>query len=209
MGRRRGGLLGGHLRLQIDSQGVGQAIDVVEVADDVRGHEDVLVVEADLAQGFDIAKPASLGSARQFDGVIQEPPNAIGERRRAVVAFERVGQGVIAGSGTEILPVRLRSVVARIGSRDNRGEHLALGAAQTRGRVHESHIELHENPIHARAQGGQLDDLVHLAGPLDRFFVLAREIARGFIGLDGANVGQDSSGRPSGAPQRSAPDPAR
>ena len=46
-----------HFGLRVDAEGVGDAIDVIEVRDHLDGVQDVAVAEAMQAQGFDVLLP--------------------------------------------------------------------------------------------------------------------------------------------------------
>jgi hypothetical protein len=61
-----------HERLGLDTEGVCDAIDVVEVADHLGGIMDGAIVHTMCAEHIEIGGPHLLGCARQFFGVFTQ-----------------------------------------------------------------------------------------------------------------------------------------
>ncbi len=105
-------LLAVHPRLQIDSQSICNAIDVVEKADDMHQFKNRRIVEPDLFQGIDLC-PAHLGGSQgQLLGEGSDGALTIIQGFRA--RPDRFDEILAAGQRFEISQVRLDSVVTVI-----------------------------------------------------------------------------------------------
>ena len=117
-----------HFRLRVNTQGVGDPIDVVEVGNDLHGVQDVAVGESVFPQGFYIRGADGSGRARHLHG---EPAQRLlpgGKPGAAVIMLDALGQLFLPCFPTEILPVRFDSIKALVGPGDHRGQHFPFGA---------------------------------------------------------------------------------
>ena len=116
-----------HFRLGVNTQSVGDSIDVVEVGNDLDGVQNVAVRESIFPQGFYIPAADGSGRARHPQG---EPAQRLlpgGKLGQAVIMLDVLGQLFVACFLAEILPVRFDSIKAVVGPGDNRGQHFAFG----------------------------------------------------------------------------------
>ena len=120
-------LIFGHLRFWVNPERIGDAVDVVEIGDDLDGVEEIAVAEAGLAQAVAIFTLHPRWRARQLLRELAQRPFPLGQARLMVVAFDGFDQLVVVALGTEILPVSLDSVETVIDLRNHRGQQLALG----------------------------------------------------------------------------------
>ena len=67
--------------------------------------------------------------ARDLLDVLEHDAVLLGDRRRAVVGLQRLDERFIQRDATQKLCVRLQSILAPVGRRDDRGDHLVLAAA--------------------------------------------------------------------------------
>ncbi len=119
------------------AQGICQAIDVIEEADNLRGVMDGAVTESNGAQVLDLLRPHALRCARQAVGVGAEraigsiqvglapvPCDAVHPGVGSFLAFEPVDLG------PEVMRMAIRSVATVIDLADDDGEHLTLRATE-------------------------------------------------------------------------------
>ncbi len=107
---------------------------------------------------------------------------AQGSNPRLEIRFPVVVGGVLGllvwgALGTEVVGMRLNSVVTVVRPRDDDGEELAVGAGQLGATEHDVPVEAHRRAQHSRAQAHGLDDVEDLACPSTGGGVLARELA--------------------------------
>ena len=117
-----------HFRFQIDSQGVSDSIDVVEVRDHLHGIKDVAVPEAVFSQVFYI--PAADGGGR-VGHPHSEPAERLlpgGKPGAPVVSLHLRRKLFVPCFSTEILPVRFDSIKTLVSPGDHRGQHFPFGA---------------------------------------------------------------------------------
>jgi len=124
------------VRLRLHPQGVCHAGVVVEEADDLHRIQDVLITEALSAQRVEILGPDPGGVAGDHHGEIEEGPGCLTDGSGAIVLLDRLSELLITADRTQILCVRLRSVVAPQRAGDHRGYRLSLRATEARARVH-------------------------------------------------------------------------
>ena len=132
-----------HFRLGVNTQSVGDSIDVVEVGNDLDGVQTVAVRESIFPQGFYIPAADGSGGARHPHG---EPAQRLlpgGKPGQPVIMLDLLGQLLVPCFPTEILPVRLDSIEAVVGPGDNGGQHFAFGARKARATVHRGEIQMH------------------------------------------------------------------
>ena len=117
----------------LHAERIGNAIDVIEEADNLGGVMDGDIIKAGFAQRHDVGF-AHLGRRqRQFFGEGAERPVAVVQGRCPPIARDGVYEGVRLRSvgksfnlGTEVMRVRLDSIDAVVGFADDDGEHFAL-----------------------------------------------------------------------------------
>ncbi len=119
-----------HFGLGIDTEGVGDAIDVIEVGDDLDRVQDIVVGEAVPAEGIEVLRPSGGGGASDELGELGEGFLTRRKLGAAIVVLDVLGQLGVACFLTEILSVRLDSIKAAVGPGDHGGEEFALGALQ-------------------------------------------------------------------------------
>lgn len=64
----------GHAGFEVDAQAVGDAVDVVEVGDDLDGVVDGAVVEAVLSENLDVGFGGPGGGSCELDGEVTQGP---------------------------------------------------------------------------------------------------------------------------------------
>ena len=113
-----------------DAQRIGDAIDVVEPGRDQCDLQDGAIVEADAAQPL-VVQGRDLGRVLgELDHVVDHHPFLIRDRRLPVIFSQRLDERIIQGDPTQKLCVRDNSVMALVGERHHRGDHLVLSAIQ-------------------------------------------------------------------------------
>ena len=112
------------------SQRIGHAVDVVEPGGDQRDLEDGAIVEAGGSQVVMILR-RDLGRVfRQLDDIVDHGALGRGDRRLRIIFPQRLDEMVVQGNPTQKLCVRDNSVMALVGERDHRGDHLVLPALE-------------------------------------------------------------------------------
>src|SRR5438094_5611455 len=104
-----------HLRFGIDSQSVGDAVDVVEVGDHLDHVEDIAVGEPVPAQGLEVLRADGGRSARHKLGEFRKRLLVRREFGELIFLFTLFGQLSVFRFPTEILSVRLDSIEAMVG----------------------------------------------------------------------------------------------
>jgi hypothetical protein len=178
-----------HFGLGIDTEGVGDAIDVIEVGDGLDRVQDVAVGKAVPAECIEILRPSGSGRASDELGELGEGFLAGRKLGAAIAVLDVLGQLGVACFLTEILSVRLDSIKAAVGPGDDRGEELALGAGKTRLTAHGREVELHRGAQRRGIQALHFQDVEDFAGAPHGLLVFALQFARGFGGLDGFDPG--------------------
>jgi hypothetical protein len=145
----RGGF---HFGLPLDPECVGEAHQVVEDADDVRGGDDRVLAPTALAEAVDVAVDDPIGRERQLLGVLQERAVAGLDRRGAEIRLDLLDERGIGAFETEKLSVDLRSILAAAGARGDHRDHLALLPRERSGIPHDPLEELEEGPSVALAR---------------------------------------------------------
>ncbi len=115
-----------HFWLRINAEGVRDAIDVVEVGDDLHSVDNIAIAQAVGAQSIQVGGPYIGRRARHFLGELAQSALPRRKRRAAVVLLDLFSQFRVAGFLTEILSVRLDSIEASVDPGNDRGQHLAL-----------------------------------------------------------------------------------
>lgn len=115
-----------HFRFGVNPQGIGDAIDVVEVGNHLDGVQDIAVGEPVLAEGFDILTPQRRREARHPLCKLDQGLLARRESCSPPVFLEMLGQRRVAGFSTEILSVCLDSIETLVGPGDDGCQHFSL-----------------------------------------------------------------------------------
>jgi len=132
-----------HFGFGVDAQGIGNAVDVIEVGDDFDRVENVAVAQAVLAQRLKVSCLQCPGSARHQLRESAQSLLARGEVGAIVIVLDVFGQLYIVRFGTEILPVSFDSIEAVVGPGSHGGQHLTLGPRKVRGAEHGDAIHFH------------------------------------------------------------------
>ncbi len=115
-----------HFWLRINAEGVRDAIDVVEVGDDLHSIDNIAIAQTVGAQCIQIARPYVGGHACHFLGKLAQSALPRRKGRAAVVVLDLFSQFRVVGFLTEILSVRLDSIEASVDAGNDRGQHLAV-----------------------------------------------------------------------------------
>src|SRR5947207_8500747 len=62
--------VGGHEVFDVDVKGIGNAVDVVEEADDLHSVEEIRIFETVFSQDIQVLRADAPGAARQLDGIV-------------------------------------------------------------------------------------------------------------------------------------------
>jgi hypothetical protein len=140
---RRGGL---HFGLPLDPERVGEAHEVVEDADDMRGGDDRVLAPTARAEAVDVVVDNPIWRECQLLGVFQERTVAGLDRRGAKIRLDLLDERGIGALETEKLSVDFRSILAATGARRDDRDHLAFLPRERSGIPHDSLEELEEGP---------------------------------------------------------------
>ncbi len=107
---------------RFDAEGVGNAVDVVEISDHLRGVVNGDIVQTGLAQPRHVLRCHLAWLGRQFFRIGAERAIDRVQPRRAPIARDGMYEGIRFGCaiksfdlGTEVMRMRLNSVVAAVG----------------------------------------------------------------------------------------------
>jgi hypothetical protein len=121
-----------------DAEGIGDAIDVIKIANYLGGVVDAVIIEAVAAQHIEVGGAHLLGGFGELLGVGTE--RYIGSRQIGFapittnVMHQQIGLGFVGNPkifgdlSTEVMRMRPSSVEAVIDGRGDRGQHFALTA---------------------------------------------------------------------------------
>ena len=174
-----------HFGFGVDAEGVGDAIDVIEIGDHFNRVQNVAVGELVFAQGFQVLRANRGGRARNEFGKFAERLLAGRQFRELVVVLDVLGQLGILRFLTEILSVRFDSIETMIGPGNDRGQHLALGPREPRFAAHRRQIKVHRRPQRAWVQALHRENIENLPGSCHRLLILGLQFAGSFGGHDG------------------------
>jgi len=119
-----------------DAEGIGDAIDVIKIANYLGGIMDAVIIEAVAAQHIEVGRAHLLGGFGELLGIGAE--RYIGRRQGGFapittnmmhqqIGLDFVGNPKIFGDlSTEVMRMRPSSVEAMIDGRGNRSQHFAL-----------------------------------------------------------------------------------
>ena len=114
-----------HPRFRCDTQGIGNAIDVVEVADNLGSQRDLFVRIPDVSQCHDIIFSHITGRQCEFHGEITKSSLSRSQFGQSVVERDLLGRFSVVGLLTEVPGMRQRSVVAVVDITDDRRQQFA------------------------------------------------------------------------------------
>jgi hypothetical protein len=132
-------LPGVHKGLGLDTQGIGDAVDVVEEANHLRRIVDATIVESVPTQHVEIGRAHLLGSFGELFGELTQGP--IGTAKAGLtpvianvmhkqISHSLVGNPEISDLSTEVMRMRASSVEAVIHRRRHRREHFTLATTE-------------------------------------------------------------------------------
>ena len=148
-----------------DAQRVGDAIDVVEPGRDERDLQDAAIVEADGAQALVVARlRLRVASLVSLHDVVEHHAILLGDRRGSVVVLQGLDQLFIQRDATQKLCVRLDSILAAVGDRDHRRDHLVLAARERQVGRHQ-HAEGREGVVERVGDQGSATAMIPAASP--------------------------------------------
>ena len=119
-----------HPEFEVDAEAGGDAVDVIEEGNHLRGVVDGTVVEAELAQAVDVGRGYGVRRSCQLDGVVTQSTIDVGKLGLRVIGLDLLDPFGIVDLSPEVVGVGLRSVDAAVGLRDDDGEHLPPGTCQ-------------------------------------------------------------------------------
>ena len=157
-----------HLRFRIDPQAVGNAVDVVEVGNDLDRVQDVPVGKTLGAQSLQVFFLRLGRRAGELFRELGQCSLTRRKRRLTIVALQLLGQFGVSGLATEILSVSLDSIEAAVHGRDNRGQQFSFSAREARRAMHRGQIEPHRSVQRLGVQALHLEDVEDLPGSPDR-----------------------------------------
>ena len=165
------------LRLVLDSDGVRDAVHVVEVRDDLDGVVHGRVAPSLCPEHIDVGRPHCGRLVRHLDGEVAERADRGLEIGAPIVVGGVLCQLFRGALVTEVVRVRAYSVMAVVGAGDDYREKLPLGPGQLGGAEHDLLVQVHRAPQDGRSQAHGLDDVEDLACPPDSIVVLSLEVA--------------------------------
>ena len=118
------GRSGLHPVFGIDSQTLGDPVDVIEIADDLDRDGDLFIGETLLTKQIEILFGHRAGTQGELGGEIAQSAVRRAERRLAIIVDQLVGCFVLLGLRTEVLCVRQGSVIAIVDIADQRARAL-------------------------------------------------------------------------------------
>lgn len=125
-----------HPRLGINTQPLGDPVDVIEVADDLNAEGDLFVGETMLDEPIEVRFLHRAGVKRQLGGKIAKRAVFPAQGRAAIIVDQLVGRFILSRLRTEVLRVRKRSVEAIVEIADDSGEHFFTRLAERILRFH-------------------------------------------------------------------------
>ena len=177
------------LRFGLDADPFGDPVDVVEERDHLDRIVDARVAQAVTSKAIDVSRRDRGGLVRELDGKVAERPNPRLDVRLPVVVRRVCGKLVWGALSTEVVGMRLDSVMAVVHPGDDDREELAVGAGQLGAAEHDLPVEIQHRAKGPGAQADRLDDVEDLACPSPGGGVLVRELAGRLVLPDQAYVG--------------------
>jgi hypothetical protein len=128
---------------------------------------------------------------RQANGEVAEGADPWLQLRLPVVVRDMLRQLFGCALGTEVVCVRVNSVMAIVRAGDDDGEQLPLGPRELRGPEHDRPVKAHRGTEDPRVERHRLDDVEDFPRPRDRRVVLALELADGLVLADQPQMRHD------------------
>lgn len=178
----------GPLRLALDADSLGDPVDVVEEGDHLDRVVDAGVAPAVASKALGVSVGDRSGRVRELHCEVAQGSDPRLDIRCPVVVRGVLGKLVWGALGTEVVGMRLDSVVAVVRPGDDDGEELAVCAGQLGAAEHDFPLEAHRRAQDPRAQAHRLDDVEDLARPSTGGGVLVRELAGRLVLPDQAYV---------------------
>jgi len=178
----------GPFRFELDADSIGDPVDVVEKGDYLDRIVDARVAPALASKVVGVSRRDRSRLVRELHGEVAQGMDPRLEIRLPVVVRGMRGKLVWGALGTEVVGMRLDSVVAVVRPGDDDGEELAVGAGQLAGAEHDLSVEAQHRAQDPGAQADRLDDVEDLACPSAGGGVLARELAGRLVLPDQADV---------------------
>ena len=119
-----------HPVFRINSETVGDAVDVVEIADHLRGDRNLVVVEAMSMQCVNVGFLHLSRTQRQPDGEVTQGEVRFRKTGCAVVENDFLSSIRITGLQTEVPRMRESSVVAIVNVADDRSQQFPASSVQ-------------------------------------------------------------------------------
>ena len=138
----------------LNTQRIGDAIDVVEVADYLRRIVDNLVIRTSCTQDIEVGWPHALRRLGQLLGVLEQCAVEFADAGLAPIGADVVDKQIglvvvdnpkIFDLSTEVVRMRAPSVEAVINRRSHRSQHFALTAAEWRRAMHHCAVHVHRS----------------------------------------------------------------
>lgn len=92
-----------HFFLGVDTKSVGNAIDIVEITDDLCGDSDLLIIESRSTKRGQMMFRETGGGECQSDGVVAQRPVSVTQIGPAIVKHQLFSQFGISGLQTEVV----------------------------------------------------------------------------------------------------------
>jgi hypothetical protein len=174
----------------LNTQRIGDAIDVVEVADYLRRIVDNLVIRTGSTEDIEVGWPHDLRGFGQLFGVLEQCAIEFADACLAPIGTNVVDEQIslvivdnpeIFDLSTEVVRMRAPSVEAVIdGGRDSR-QHFALAARQRRRAVHHRTVHVHRGLHDAWVLRHDAHNVPNTTSALDGRLVLLLQVACGFL----------------------------
>lgn len=119
-----------HVHFRVDTEPVGNAVDVVEITDDLRRDRNLGIIESQVPQCIQVRRRHISWSSGQLDGVVTEGPVGLAQFCRAEVKDQLLGELQISRLQTEVVCMGESSVVAVVDVAHDGGKHLTSSGAQ-------------------------------------------------------------------------------
>jgi hypothetical protein len=172
-------------------QRIGDAVDVIEVADDLGSVVNGTIIQIMLAQGVEINGRHLVRCSRQLFGVSAQGcvyraqwrlPPIRSQQMYQTIRFGLVRYTPIVGDlSPEVVRMSANSVEAMINGRNDHGQHLALAAAERRTAKHDGAVKIHRGFHGARILAHDGNDVPDAPSPFQSSVVLFFEQTSGFF----------------------------
>lgn len=117
-----------HTGLEVHAQPLGDAIDVIEIRNNLRGVANGLIGELQLVEFVDVLLRYVRRNSRELRRVIAKRAIGIAQFGPGIVRLDLPDPLIAVDLSPEVPRMGLRSVMASVDLGDDHGEHFALGA---------------------------------------------------------------------------------